>query len=178
MKKVVLYIAMSLDGYIADKNGSVEWLDEENSEIDNMGSFPEFYGTIDTVIMGYYTYNQIVTELSPDAWVYNGIKSYVLTNRNLESNEEVEFTNMDIADLIKRLKNSEGKNIWICGGADIANQLIKLDLIDRYHITMIPTILGSGLRLFDNDDSTEKLSLKLVSHKSYGGMVDLVYDKK
>ena len=82
MRKVVIYIAMSLDGYIADKNGSVSWLGGDGSDKDNFGSYPEFIETVDTVILGYTTYNQIVTELSPDVWPYDGKATYVPTHRD------------------------------------------------------------------------------------------------
>ena len=72
MRKVILYIAMSLDGYIADQNGNVDWLNEYDSDEDVEGtdSYSLFLDKVDTVIIGYNTYHQIVTELSPEQWVY------------------------------------------------------------------------------------------------------------
>lgn len=72
MRKVILYIAMSIDGYIADEKGGVDWLAGDGSDKDNQGSFPRFIETVDIVILGYKTYYQIVTELSPDSWAYLG----------------------------------------------------------------------------------------------------------
>ncbi|WP_324824688.1 dihydrofolate reductase family protein [Sinanaerobacter sp. ZZT-01] len=174
MRNIILYIAMSLDGYIADKLGGVGWLGGDNSDPENIGSYSTFIETIDTVILGYKTYQQIVTELSPDAWAYTGLKSYVLTHNKNNSTEEVIFTDKSLADLIAELKSENGKDVWICGGATIANQLINLDLIDRYHISVIPTILGEGIRLFDAHQ--KELKLQLISTQSYNGIVDLVYE--
>lgn len=178
MKKVVLYIAMSLDGYIADKNGGVSWLVGENKD-DHTSSYNEFINTVDTIIMGQNSYNQITTELSPDHWVYEGLQTYVLTHRSLISRREIEFTDDGVDDLINRIRvqavNSE-KDIWLCGGADVVHQFMEKDLIDRYHITIIPTILGAGIRLFKKLD--QPLLLKLISNESYNGMVDMVYDRR
>jgi len=174
MRNIILYIAMSLDGYIADRLGGVSWLGGDNSDPENIGSYSTFIETIDTVILGYKTYHQIVTELSPDEWVYTGLKSYVLTHNKNNSTEEVIFTDKNLADLIVKLKSENGKDVWICGGATIVNQLINLDLIDRYHISVIPTILGEGIRLFDVHQ--KELKLKLISTQSYNGIVDLVYE--
>lgn len=72
MGKIVLYLAMSVDGYIADEQGGVGWLGGDGSEPDAPGSYPAFYETVDTIVMGWTTYRQIVTELSPDSWPYEG----------------------------------------------------------------------------------------------------------
>jgi len=84
MRKVELFIAMSLDGYVARVDGDVSWLGGQDLDNQSMGSYDEFIKNIDTIVMGYTTYHQIVTELSPDEWVYAGMKSYVLTHRNIE----------------------------------------------------------------------------------------------
>ena len=176
MKKIIVYIAMSLDGYVADATGGVSWLRGDGSDPENFGSYPEFIETIDTVILGYSTYHQIVTELSPDEWAYKGKKSYVLTHRIMENTEEITFISEDITELSKRLKAEEGKSIWICGGADIIRQFHQKGLIDEYSLTVIPTILGGGVRLFDGE--SQETQLKLESTKCYNGMVDLVYKKR
>ncbi len=174
MRKIVLYIAMSLDGYIADTHGGVGWLGGDGSDADNPGSYPSFIESVDTVILGFRTYNQIVTELSPDTWVYSEKKSFVLTHKKLNNTENVTFTDESIPSLLQRLKQENGKDIWICGGADIVNQALGLDIIDKFCITIIPTILGNGIRLFDVQKT--QIPLKLISTKSYNGITDLVYE--
>ncbi len=176
MRKVILYIAMSLDGYIADQHGGVGWLGGDGSDANSPGSYSGFLRSVDTIIMGYKTYQQIVSELSPDTWVYAGKKSYVITHRHLESSDEIIFTDKDLSILLAELKRKNGKNIWICGGASIVNQLLALGLIDRMHITMIPTLLGDGLRLFSKH--AKETRLELISTQSNNGMTDLVYELK
>lgn len=79
-------------------------------------------------------------------------------------------------DLVKELKNKDSGDIWICGGAKIVNPLIASDMIDRYCISIIPTILGDGVRLFSTHDIEHKLSF--VSSREYNGIVDLVYKRR
>lgn len=176
MRKTVLYIAMSLDGYIADQNGGVGWLSGDGSEEGHPGSYSAFAETIDIVILGYNTYYQIITELSPDEWVYADKKSYVITHKKPEVSENIIFTEKALDELIAELKKEDGRDIWICGGASIVNQLIDLDLIDRFCVTVIPTILGSGIPLFNRHEKETRL--KLLQTQSYNGMIDLVYEKR
>ena len=160
MKKVNLFIAMSLDGYIADNKGGVDWLKGQDDDDVSMDPYSEFVKSIDTILMGWNTYHQIATELSPDKWVYSGLTTYVITHNEHTSSEEIRFTHINPAGLVKKLKKENGKGIWICGGANLVQQLIKEDLIDRYYITVIPTILGAGTRLFEN--GKQKIELRLI----------------
>lgn len=172
MRKVILYISMSLDGYIADSNGGVAWLVGDGSDSEHPGSYPDFIQTIDTVVLGYKTYHQIVSELSPENWVYRGLKSYVLTHRKLAPSEDILFTDQSPTDLVAGLKSSSGSGIWICGGADIVNQLLEAGLIDEFFISVIPTVLGDGIRLFTAE---RRMDLTLLSVQHYNGIVELRY---
>lgn len=173
MRKVVLFIAMSLDGYIADKNGNVDWLSGESKNEDNINTYSMFIKDVDTVVMGWNTYHQIETELSPSEWVYDNLTSYVITHRELSSTNKIIFTQKSTCDIVNELKQEQGKKIWICGGADIIQQLIKEDLIDEYYISVIPTILGSGIRLFETNP--KEIKLKLVRTQTYNGITELIY---
>ena len=113
MKKVCLFIAMSLDGYIADSKGSVSWLAGQGNDDDNIDSYSEFMNDIDTVIMGWNTYHQIVTELSPDEWVYHDFTTYVVTNNPKISSDKIHFTNESPVELVKKLREENGKGLWI-----------------------------------------------------------------
>lgn len=176
MRKVILFIAMSLDGYIADEHGNVDWLNGEDINVENIDTYSVFLQDVDTVIMGWDTYHQIVTELSPTEWVYANLTSYVITHRNRSSNKEIIFTGKSPSDLVKELKNNEGKGIWICGGANIVQQLVQTDLIDEYYISIIPTILGSGIRLFGT--TLDEIKLKLISVQENNGIVELLYTRR
>ncbi|MDE6762187.1 MAG: dihydrofolate reductase family protein [Oscillospiraceae bacterium] len=172
MRKVILYIAMSLDGYIADVNGKVDWLDG----YDSGDSYSDFVKEIDTVVMGNKTYRQVVTELSPDEWVYKDFTSYVITNNTDHKDGNVIFYNGSPCDLIKGIIERNGRNIWVCGGADIVRQLMSDGLIDRFHIFVIPVILGGGVRLFANSD--EKVELRLLKEKVCNDIIEVIYEKR
>lgn len=176
MRKVSLFIAMSLDGYIADRQGGVDWLKGQDSNAENVDSYSEFVKDIDTILMGWNTYDQITNELSPEQWIYGDFTTYVITHKELVSTEKVRFTSMHPSSLIRKLKAEEGNGIWICGGANLVQQLIHEDLIDCYYITIIPTLLGSGIRLFENEK--QELKLRLIRTRSYNGMVDLIYTRR
>ncbi len=126
--------------------------------------------------MGWTTYHQIVTELSPGQWVYDNLQSYVITHRNCTSKSNITFVSENPCNLVNELKQKCGKDIWICGGARIVHQLMQNNLIDKYYISIIPTILGDGIRLFDVTD--KKIDLRLISSKSSNGIIELVYQKR
>ena len=176
MRKVILFIAMSLDGYIADEKGGVGWLNGQDISAENVDTYSVFVRDVDTVIMGWDTYHQIVMQLSPGEWVYVNLTSYVITHRKLLPQKEIFFTEKAPADLVKELKNKEVKSIWICGGANIVQQLVQMDLIDEYYISVIPTVLGSGIRLFGT--TPDEIKLKLIYTQNYNGIVELVYTRR
>lgn len=176
MRKVNLFIAMSLDGYIADSKGGVDWLAGQGNDDENIDVYSDFAKDVDTVLMGWNTYYQIITELSPKEWVYNDFTTYVVTHNKHMSSDKIRFTDDDSVKLVKKLREEKGKNIWICGGANLIQQLVKEDLIDCYYITIIPTILGSGIRLFENTE--HEIKLKLLKTRSYNGMADLIYIRR
>lgn len=176
MREIVLFIAMSLDGFIADRNGGVGWLAGQSEEEETADTYPGFADTVDTVIMGWNTYHQIVTELSPAEWVYGDFTSYVITHRSLPSTDSIIFTEEDPCALAAALKRRPGKNIWICGGAVLARQLLRAGLVDRYHISVIPTLLGSGIRLFESLPNA--IQLKLTSAQAYNGIAELIYTRR
>ena len=176
MRPIIIYIAMSLDGYIADINGGVTWLEGDGSGTASMDSFFSFYETIDTVVLGWKTYHQIMTELSPEEWPYKGKQSYVFTHHKETDKQDIKFMNDDIIDSLDRWKTQPGKGIWICGGANIINQLLHAGKFDRLHISIIPIILGDGLPLFDK--GKQDIPLKLIHSDSSNGITELIYEKQ
>ena len=171
MRKTVLYIATSLDGYIAEKDGGIDWL----TAYDMPKSYDAFLKTVDTVVMGGITYRKIVTELSPGEWAYEGLVSYVVTRRAPGATAGVHFVQQSPCSLVRALKAEPGKNIWICGGAQIVSALWKENLIDRLHLSVIPTVLGDGIRLFPQEEREHRL--RLVGAQSEYGIVDLIYER-
>lgn len=171
-RKVILYIAMSLDGYIARKNGNIDWLDGDGSESNSDFGYEEFYSSIDTVIMGRKTYDQILTL---GEYPYKGTKGYVYTSKERTENENVVFTDENVEELLTKLRNEDGKDIWLIGGAGVIDDFIKKDLIDEYFITIIPCILGEGISLFK--EYNPEVKLKLLKNETVNGMVMLHYTK-
>ena len=115
----------------------------------------------------------MTTQLSPDRWVYEGLHTFVITHRPLPAAPGITFTAEDPCALIRRLRREEGKAVWICGGGSVVQPLIREDLIDEYHLSLIPTILGSGIRLFGELEDQRKL--RLVQVQSTGGIAELIY---
>ena len=172
MRDLVLYIAMSLDGFIAKENGDISFLSIVEDPTEDYG-YEKFANTIDTVIMGRKTYEKI---LSMGPYPHPGIKSYVLSKSREGNDENVEFYNGDLKLLIQNLKAQNGKNIFIDGGAETVNELMKQDLIDKYIISIIPVHLGDGIRLFKQERPEQKL--KLISSEAFpSGLVQLSYER-
>jgi dihydrofolate reductase len=175
-RNIILYIATSLDGYIAKGNGAIDWLggNGDDPNIDN--GYENFYSTIDTVVIGKTTYVQIINELSPENWVYEGKKCYVATTKKCDLDGRAEFISEDVAGFIKNLKKQQGKDIWLVGGGKLIDQFIKQNLIDKYIITIMPIILGDGIPLYLNNNP--EIKLILVETKMVDGMVELSYVRR
>lgn len=170
-KKIILYIAMSLDGYIADKDGGIDWL-EEYANIEDT-DYDEFYKTIDTVIMGRKTYDQV---LGFGEYPYQNVRSYVYSKTRTGEDENAEFIRIPPVDLVKSLKQKPGKYVWLIGGADLIHDFIEDNLIDEYQITILPVILGEGIPLFKS--GVDRVGLELLSKKNVKDVVTLTYKKK
>lgn len=144
-----VFIATSLDGYIADENGDIEWLHSiPNSDNDDMG-YGEFMSGIDALIMGRKTF-EIVCGFDID-WPYDK-PVFVLSNTLKEVPEDlinkVEIVNGDLKSILEKIHSLGYKNLYIDGGTAIRS-FLKEDLIDEMTITQIPILLGSGISLFD-----------------------------
>jgi dihydrofolate reductase len=167
----VLYIAASLDGYIAAKDDSLDWLFEVEGEGDN--GYGDFIKDIDCIILGRRTYDWII-EKEKDNFPYKKEKCYVFTNRK-EQLKYVEVVNDDLKTFIKKTRN-EYKNIWIVGGGEIIKQYLELDEIDEFRITIAPVILGSGISLFH--EINKKIELELVNINKRNQFAELIYLRK
>ncbi len=171
-RKIVLYIAMSLDGYIAGEFGELDFL-SDLGEVD-LG-YDAFDARIDTVVMGSTTYLQVVNELSPDMWAYAGKSTLVATHQDLPEDENVEFVKDGIVERVLQEKQKPGKDIWLVGGGVLASEFIEKNLVDEYIITIIPVIHGAGIPLFLGGH--EPLDLELVSTKQKNNLIELTYIK-
>ncbi len=173
MRKLVLYIACSLDGFIAAPGDDLSFLDSVQVEGEDYG-YHAFTSTVDTVIMGRKTYDKVLSFGIP--FPHQDKTCYVLSKQHTGKDENVLFYGGDISTLINDLKKQEGKDIFCDGGAAVVNELMKYQLFDRFIISVIPCILGKGVRLFG--DQNNFLSLRLIDHKTYpSGLVQLWYDK-
>jgi len=171
MRKIILYIASSLDGYIARKSGEVDWLDAFNDVGEDYGYF-KFYNSIDVTLMGNKTYK---TSMSFGEFPYKEKKNYVFTKQPiLPQAEYVEFINKNIVSFAKDLKTQKGKDIWLIGGTQINELFFNNEIIDELILSVIPVTLGNGIPLFT--ENVKQLKFTLNNEKSYGnGVVQLHY---
>lgn len=169
MRKVVLYIASSLDGYIATNSGSVDWLFHDQDY-----GYKDFLAGIDTVMMGRRTYEQVLTF---GDYPYKNIQSFVFSRTHTgERDENVKFISGDIEELVKVLKKGREKDIWLVGGSEIIQTFMDHDLIDEFIISIHPIILGEGIPLFRAPIPLTKLWFR-HSHSFDTGLVQLTYDR-
>ena len=167
MRKVILFIATSLDGYIARKDGAIDWLFTDGDY-----GYQEFYQSIDTTLTGNATYQQTLTFAE---FPYPGKTNYVFTrNPNQASNDQVTFVSSDISDFVHQLKQQNGKDIWLVGGGQINTILLNAGLIDEMIVSIHPIILGDGIALFVGQPREKKMTL--VAVKSFdSGLIQLHY---
>ncbi|HUU47623.1 MAG TPA: dihydrofolate reductase family protein [Nitrosopumilaceae archaeon] len=165
MRKIILFIASSLDGYIARENGDVDWLPESGPS-----GYNDFYKSIDTVIMGKTTYDQVLTF---GAYPYKDKKSYIFSrNNNFSKDENTKFVH-DVEKLVKDVISNHGTNIWLVGGAEIISAFMNLNLVDKIILSVIPVVLGTGIPLFKN--ITKETKLELMKTTDYEKLVELHY---
>jgi dihydrofolate reductase len=147
MNKVILYIATSQDGFIADINGGVDWLPQpkDENELDLFG-YTKLINDIDIILMGSKSYEQI---LGFGDWGWKDKQTYVFTSRNLNTKEQYVTTTRDTPlEFMQKYKNSESKkDIWLLGGAKLAKSFSDHNLIDEIILTIIPKTLGDGISL-------------------------------
>jgi dihydrofolate reductase len=171
MRKIIAYLAVSADGYIARKDGGIDWLHRPRPR-GNYG-FPAFVRSIDTIVWGRKTWDQVLTmEHAPDFG--SKIKSYVFTRRPAKSAPNVTFLKDPVAKFAKRLRTAPGKNIWMMGGAGIIASFLDAGEIDEFSIHVIPVLIGDGIPLAA--PGRRNVSMKLLSTKRFpDGVVHLNY---
>lgn len=173
-RKLILYIATSLDGYIARPDGDIGWLSSVEAPPEDYG-YGDFVRTVDTIIMGRKTYEKVLSFGIP--WPHQGRKCYVLSASRTGKNEEVEFYGGDVGDLVAEIRKSPGADIYCDGGAAVVGALMQKDLIDRYVISIIPVLLGDGIPLFR--PGRPEHAVALTHSTAYpSGLVQLHYERK
>lgn len=164
MRRVKLFIASSLDCYIARKDGAVDWCFTDADY-----GYVEFYDSIDTVIMGRKTYEKA---LEFEERPYKEKKCYVFTRKPEPARDNVEFVS-DVIGTTKSLVNSSGKDIWLEGGAEINSILLNAGLVHEMIVSVHPLVLGGGIPMFRQ---VSQANAKLVDVKKYdSGLVQLHY---
>jgi dihydrofolate reductase len=172
-RKVNLYIAMSLDGYIATEDDNIDFLSQVEVPNEDYG-YAEFTSGIDTVIWGRKTYDKVLS-FGGD-FHHKDKKVWVLSNSRTGKDENVEYFS-DLPGLIKKLQAEPGKGIYCDGGAELVFELLNHSLIDRLIVSVIPHLLGGGIRLFKDGRPEQSLVFKR-SLTFPSGLVQLWYDKK
>lgn len=174
-RKLVLYISMSLDGFLATNDDDLSWLSVVEKEGEDYG-YAAFNETVDTYIVGRKTYETVLKLTGGLFPASQQHKCYVITRQNRTNKNGITFYNGNIKTLITKLKSEPGKDIYCDGGGEIVNLLMKENLIDEYRVSIIPIILGDGKRLFKG--GTPLINLTALPSKQYpSGLVHLRYIK-
>ena len=169
-RKLSVFIATSLDGYIAGENESLDWLFQVEGEGDN--GIGEFYDTVDTILMGRKTYDWIMKHEKGE-FSYKGKECYVFSRSVREKTEYVTFVNESPAQLTNKLKSQPGAVIWLVGGGELLHHFLKENLVDELILTVAPAVLGSGTPLFGKGGVELDLTLKRV--RQFNQFVELSY---
>lgn len=178
MRKVIVNLAVSLDGLIEGPNGEYDWCIME-PEL----NFDEFLNTVDTVLFGRKSYDAFLKELKNqgDSEIGKAMQTIdekekiVFSRRTIAIEGADAVVNEDVVAEVKLIKEKEGKGIWFYGGADLLTQFIKAGLIDEYQLAVHPIVLGQGKPLFSGLE--DRVNLKLVDTKRYSsGLVMLTYN--
>ncbi len=157
MKKIILYIAASLDQRIAEPDGGLDWLAGfPNPEKTDYG-YKDLLASVDMVIMGGKTYREL---LNMDViWPYPDQHTYVVSHHEWSAKESVSFITENVIKTISELCNQKGKDIWLVGGGELVSMLLAADLVDEIRITYFPVILGKGVPLFPEQPQKSKWML-------------------
>ena len=172
MGKVILYIAASLDGFIAGSDGDISWLDKYQGEAEDYG-YSDFYKNVGASIMGANTYEKALTL---KGGIDNNMPTYVVTHRKLQTRADARITlySGNLTELINKIRHKTAEDIWLVGGGQLTQSFLKEDLIDEIILSTIPIILGEGIFLFGN--IRKEINLVLTNTKSYkSGIVQTQY---
>jgi dihydrofolate reductase len=179
--RVTIHMAASLDGFIARKDGSVDWMEtsDEFSDGDTMdpGFIEAFLKTIDCYVMGSRTYETALRfEAQGLGWAYGDKPTFVLTSRELpRTRDTVEFYSGDLAQFVNGRLRPTFRSIWFVGGGAVSGECLRLGLADEVRYSILPILIGDGIPFFDKLD--RDVALHLGEVKAYkSGTVELLYE--
>lgn len=170
-RKVMLFIAMSLDGFIAKPDGDISFLSQVELEGEDYG-YSAFIESVDTIILGRKTYDKIRS--MGIEWPYGDRNVFVLSRNSHPETDNITSYSGSMTDLIFKLKSQNGKHIYCDGGAETIHQLLQDNLIEEMIVSIIPVLLGDGIRLFRSGFPEQKI--KLIKSTAFEkGLVQLHY---
>jgi dihydrofolate reductase len=170
-RKLILYIAMSLDGYIAGKNDDLGFLSAVALEGEDYG-YNDFIKTIDAIIIGRKAFDKVIS--MGFEYPHQDKDVYIISRHPRPAIGNFKYYTDNLKELVLKLKSEQGKNIFCDGGAEITNELLSENLIDEFVISIIPVILGEGTPLFKKGRT--ELKLRLINSKQFEkGLVQLHY---
>lgn len=171
MRRVSLYVAASVDGFIARRNGALDWLPLPTDKQDY--GYGAFVRGIDTLVMGRRTYDAAL-RLGP--WPYEERRVVVFSRRKAgRRDKRADFIDGDVAEELRRMKTEKGRGIWLVGGGEIVRPCLAGRVVDEIILTLPPVMIGEGIPLFLPQAVQTRLHLKEC--QSYpGGLVQLAYD--
>lgn len=179
-RKIILDLAVTLDGYIEGENGEVDWciMDPEmgfNHFLNQIDAI--FYGRKSYDLWGQFTPENEVSDDEKEIWEQVHSKEKYVFSRNQKGiDQKAIYINDHILEVVNQLKNKPGKDIWLYGGASLITDFINLGLVDEFRLSVHPVVLGEGKPLFI--DIKKRLNLKLVHTKTFSsGVVQLIYHK-
>ena len=174
MRNVILYIATSLDGYIAKPDGGLDWLETFPHPKGEDYGYVDLLNRIDSTLMGKNTFDFVAKYDGP--FPYPNSTNYVFSNSDLESDLPIQIISGDAVEFLQDLKRKPGKDIWLIGGGRLNSSFANAGLIDEVIITQIPVYLGDGIPVFHTLDRDFKLNL--VDSRTYENGVIVLKLKK
>jgi dihydrofolate reductase len=176
MAKTSYYVAVSLDGFIAREDGTVDWLSNYTAPLETPYDYEPFYQTVSAVVMGRKTYDTVI---SFGKYAYKGKPGLVLSkNAYLQINQPgVESVSLDWKERFERLKASAKDRIWLVGGGEVASLFVKENLLDEIILTIIPETISTGIQWLGKTSLTAGWLLS-EHHLSKNGVIQLVYSKR
>jgi dihydrofolate reductase len=177
MRKVILDLAVTLDGFIEGPNGEIDWcIMDDDMDFNGFLSGIDiiFYGRVSYDTWGKFHPDANVSETEKRLWLdIHAKKKYVFSSQNRQDDKAI-FISSDLADNVAQIKQQDGKDIWLYGGASLVKTFIQSGLIDTYRLSVHPIVLGSGKPLFEN--LSGRIPLKLIKSNTFkSGVVQLIY---